>query len=199
MIRLTRLTRFALFPVLAAAAPLHAQNLLNNPGFESGLTGWRATGPACDYWGGSARVDPASGFGSSPRSGAADAAFPQYASSCYGQISQNILTTSGGVYNVSFFAAAFGGSPDSFRASFAGVVLMDQPLTTSYQLYSFDVTATGSSSVLDLEGWNAPGVEAVDDVSVTRVTPEPASFVLMATGLTGLAGLARRRRKRLDA
>ena len=76
---------------------------------------------------------------------------------------------------------------------------MDQPLTPSSQLYSFDVTATGSSSVLDLKGWNAPGVEAVDDVSVTRVTPEPASFVLMATGLTGLAGLARRRRKRVDA
>src|ERR1700730_9838265 len=116
----------------------HAQNLVTNPGFETGdFTGWTNN---CG--------------GNFVNSGNAyDGTYSAWmgAVGSDGAFNQSIATTTGQVYIVSFYLLNQGGKPNDFTASFAGVTIFT--ITNGNQmpwtLETANITATSTSSLLD--------------------------------------------------
>lgn len=98
-----------------------------------------------------------------------------------------------------FGSRANPGSPSFFTASFGSNEVLDlvSPGVFSYTLKDFIVTATGTSTTIRFDSESNDGAWALDDVSVTdqgSAAPEPASLLLMASGLLGIAWRFRRQR-----
>lgn len=219
----------ALLLTFVAAATSAAQNLLVNPGFESGdLFGWAVSttgtstidvGPGGTPIPG---VDPVFGGGSSLVRSGTYSASGAVASSLLPQgamfFSQVLSLVPGATYDIGFYAAnsstlpytigiGVGKNPNLFEPGlsifadglqllphedvdappgtwlpFQSTFVANSPTTT----VTFKVTGSGTSY--------AP--MSVDDFFVTAqvVAPEPASLVLMATGLFGVLMVGRRRR-----
>lgn len=185
--------------------PASAQNLVTNPGFETGsFTGWT--------------TDNGVGFTTTPHSGNYAAQFGSSFSGGSGSLSQTILTTAGKSYNISFF---LNGNfqpnfyANNFTASFAGFQgenIRDAAQSSEgfsyYAQYSFTATATGASSELQFTGSSFAFTPLgsrplfLDDISVTdagpAAVPEASSVislgVLLTLGLGGLLVSARRRK-----
>ncbi len=132
--------------------------------------------------------------------------------SSVGSVYQDLITALGGTYNLSF---ALAGNPAG------GPLIKSMDVwwgSTNVGTFTFDVTGKGFSNM----GWQSFAVNnltatstttrltfqsttngnfygpALDDVAVSQVstvTPEPASVVLVATGLLGVFGVAKRKRK----
>ena len=168
-----------------------AASLVTNGGFETGdLTGWTLTGNS-----GFLGVQcPGAGF---VPGGSCDLFAGPPGSA--GGIQQTLATTLGASYIVNFSFEPDGGQPSSFSATFGGVTLVSltNPATSSFIDYSFDVTASGASTVLAFNFRDDPGFLFFDDVSVNQ-TPLPAALPLFTGGL-GVIGLLARRRKRKNA
>jgi len=119
-------------------------------------------------------------------------------------ISQAISTLAGSTYEISFYLGNYftlPGAPDNdFTASFGATKIfgdMNAPLGP-YQLYSATVQATGASTLLTFSGFNLPDFTGLDDVSVVpaAVTPEPSSWLLLASGFSFIyCGFKKRVRK----
>lgn len=182
--------------ILAAAAILRLVNLsspaqatgdlVQNGGFETGdFTGWTLTG------------DPADTFVSValPRTGAYGVLFGALDGA--DQISQNLATTPGESYVVSFWFSSGdneGGIPNGFKVQWANTTLVElrdlvHPAWTNMQ---FIVTATQTSTPLIFGGWNEKDYILLDDVSVAPPAPafiqvkhENASVSLVWTAIPG--------------
>ena len=171
--------------VLASAAlSAHAQNLVTNPGFESGAfdNGWINK----------------SGGNFVGTGNAFDGTYSAYmgAVGSDGSFQQSIATSPGQMYNVSFYLYSPGGTPNDFTASFGGVTVytITNAGAFPYTLETGNVTATGVSSLLLFSARQDPAFWQVDDVSVTAVVPEPGTLGLIALGALGLVGAVRKRR-----
>jgi hypothetical protein len=155
-----------LIAVLASAAlSAHAQNLVTNPGFESGAfaPGWTLGDPyLCSV------------NGHNVHSGNFSA---ELGSTAFGTLDQTITTVVGQTYYMDIWLANAGTSTQSyFRASFAGVTLftLGQP-NFSYTHFSGAARATSTSSDLHFEFYHTHhppfqfGTWYLDDVSVIAV------------------------------
>lgn len=161
-----------------------ATNLVSNGGFEEG---WLSD------WSGTVLDNPFSGVecvSGTAAAGACQAFLATYGST--DTLSQDLATSAGQRYIVSFTFTSDGSAPASFAASFGGQMLyFASGLAAGTQVLSFTTTAVSSSSALTFSFNNDPGYYTLDAVSVTAV-PEPATAALMGLGMLGLAAWRRR-------
>jgi len=152
-------------PTLASA------NIVFNGGFESGdFTGWILSGNPI----------PGNVDGSMPHSG--QFAANLFAAGTPAFMEQQLTTTPGSVYTLTYFLDSDGQTPNQFSAQVNGSTLFDQANipVQPYTLYSFSFTATGASTDLKFGFRNDPGMFHLDDIAVDAI-PEPAvMFFLIA-------------------
>ncbi len=202
--RLARSLAFAIAVCWAISCRPALADLITNGGFETGdFTGWTVTntdGQPDNV----VTFQNYAGQNMNPYQGTYFALLGTPAADQGGpvELSQVISTTPGAFYNFSFAYFAQPGSPNSFSADFGSTqvlnVLNDNSQTSNpigWQVESYIVKATGSSTTVALFSGNDPNYNGLDSVSVTRYTPEPSSVALLGVAAVGLAFAARRRRK----
>ncbi len=161
-------------------------NLLINGGFETGdFTGWTQFGNT----GFTGVIGPST----APDGGNYMAYFGPIGSP--GGISQDVATTPGTRYTVSFYLMNDGGTPSSYKADFGGNVLVSEvnPGLFGWTHFSYTVLAAANTSVTDLTFQQNPAYFYLDNVSVVQTTPEPGVYGVLALGLAGLIIAMRRR------
>jgi len=181
----------ALVLAFSMSRVVSAQNLVTNPGFETGtLSGWTPFGNTAF-----SGVDDISAH-----TGAFGAFFGPVGST--GGIRQTLATSVGASYTFSFWLSNNAGeqsTPNSFSATFGSNTVQsftDAP-SSAYAFFSLTTVATAASTDIAFSFRQDPSFWNLDDVSVTRlnsVAPEPATWVLMGAGWLGLGVMARRRR-----
>jgi hypothetical protein len=174
----------------AAALTARAQNLVTNPGFETGdFTGWTQFGDTGDDG-----VSGQSPDGTLPHSGNFLAWFGNFTAD--GGITQT-LTSSATTFNVDFYlAAGQGGAGDYFMVDLgsAGTIYsLAGNGQFGYIHVVIDNVVAGTNPVLAIHTFNAPSWWDLDDVTVTAVVPEPGTLGLIALGALGLVGALRKR------
>jgi PEP-CTERM motif len=114
-----------------------------------------------------------------------------------GSLSQNVGTTSGTQYDLTFWLANdSGASPNEFDVLWNGVTVLslsDAPVS-NYTQYSLLVTATSSSSSLEFQYRNDDDFFRLDEVSI-NVVPEPSTLSLLLLGAAAAGASVLRRRK----
>jgi len=171
----------------AFAAVSFGQELLTNPGFETGdFTGWTVT-----HQGGF------SGVGATPGTNHTGN-FHLYmgATSAADQtdIFQDVTTTIGQTYNASFWAYDLDTVTTSanLAVTFGGMAVGPNRPAGAYTQYSLSFAATAATTRLEVTGWELTQYINSDDFSVQAV-PEPASLACL--GIGALVVLRRKRRK----
>jgi hypothetical protein len=175
---MNRKTPLFIAMLASAALSAHAQNLVTNPGLESGnFTGWTLFG--------STSLSHVNGH--SVHSGMFSAELGNGAIFIGGSLEQNITTVAGQLYHVDFWLANSNGQTfhNIFGGSFAGVTILSlhDSGDFGYTHFSGNVTATSTSSVLGFGFFhnaltppnNLNGYWYLDDVSVTP-TSTPYDF-----------------------
>jgi hypothetical protein len=203
--------KLAFVTILAGTCfvPVHAGNVVLNPGFETGdFTSWSVNlatqGPDLHVRSG----------GVSP--GLFDTEFGATTVGDYDTLAQSITTVSGQVYTFGFsLAESFGGGEGSenlssggvrpafvaadpvadFQAFWNGTMVLDEPAAGrtgffDFNQFAFDEVATGND-IITFRAYNVPSFYSLDNVSVSTTaataTPEPATWLAMTVGLAALA------------
>jgi hypothetical protein len=171
----------------ATAWQANAQNLVGNPGFETGdfNNGWVHSGDSSGFDTVGDNATFAHGgthyaaLGSSPDSGV---------------LTQNITTTPGRYYTLQFYLAnafsAGGGSATAFQVFWNNVSVysISNPPVFAYQLIQVTVPASaGSSTQLRIVYTHATDFWSLDDVSVTLI-PQPSVTAAVSRKTHGAAG-----------
>jgi len=168
---------------LLAASSVHAQNLVLNPGFETGdLTDWVnvfATHPVAVVTGNAHSGTYALQMAAPPPNGGSS------------EVYQN-LTLAAVPTVVDFWAETTGSGTLSVILDSQIVTFSSIAGATGYTEYTYTVTPTAGVDALTFEWTSVPGKLYLDDVSVTQV-PEPSTFLLAGFGVAGLLTLRRRK------
>jgi hypothetical protein len=174
----------AALSLLVGSAGLAKADLVLNGGFEDGdFTGWTKSANFYSF----TTFVTANVDGFTPNSGSYFAALGAVGSDQY--LSQSLATTVGQTYQLSYALASNDSFTNDFSASVGGVTLFSQTDiagTGSYSTYTFDFTATTSSTTLQFGFRDDPGYLALDSVSVTAI-PEPSGFALLGMSIGCLA------------
>jgi hypothetical protein len=189
-----RLSALMLFAVVVGSFNYaRAATLVTNGDFETGdFTGWTQigntgfTGVGC-------------GTSQSVHSGNCSAFFGPRSPG--GGISQNLATTPGATYQVTFWFQSDGLMPSDFSATFGGVTLTsltDPPFSDGFDGFFFSATATAANTTLAFNFRDDPGFLGFDDVSVNQ-TPLPAALPLFASGGAMLGFLGWRKKRKAAA
>jgi len=180
----------ALSAVVASTA---SGNIVTNGGFTNGFNGWTMWGTAAPGGGGLAYLGTLGGSGPFGEGGLTVAQFD-----CPGPggMYQDLSTVAGEEYTVSFGLRKVTGSgnTNSFSLDFGSQTVMslvNSPTIDPIAYYSFDMTATGSTTRLQFNFQSTAFAWTVAAISVTPVpVPAPGAIALL-----GLAGFGSRRRR----
>jgi len=200
---------FVVLALSAASTSALAANIVSNPGFENGMTGW-TTNPSHQWVASIQNVlfgsfDAANGAGTGDCGGANSCLNPISGAYVY----QDLSTVIGQDYTVDFEYYFSGGNGlQELDAYFGGTELANISVTSNtpaWILFSTDIVATGTTTMLNFVEGNDPATTYLDNVSVnaTMATPEPSTWATFAGAATFLlltrwAQLGRRRRRRLS-
>lgn len=191
---MTRLLRWVLALVVLSFG-MAAVAQVNNGSFESGdFTGWTVSGDTAFV--GVCDVSNCPG-GFAPEDGNFAAYFGPVGDTA--TISQNIATTPGDSYALSFYLAnPVGGTPNFFNVTFGSSSFSFSNFGVAFGWQEFTLTtlATSSETPLSFTFRNDPSYWFLDNVSVSQsggTVPEPGTIVLFGSGILGIAGIARRK------
>jgi len=170
MMKLEKIREIALAATLGlfASQAASAQNLLVNPGFETGnFDGWALSGST-------AFEGVSTSFATTPNSGAYSAFFGAVGG--YNVISQTIATTPGDNYNISFALDNSGGPYSEAFVNWGGTQVWDlQPGGTfGWSVLGFNEVASGSSITVSFGFEQVPSYFNLDDTSVVDLTQNPS-------------------------
>ncbi|MEM7002788.1 MAG: right-handed parallel beta-helix repeat-containing protein, partial [Pseudomonadota bacterium] len=138
---------------------ISGSNLLLNPGFESGASGWTFAGGGADTC-----PSPCT----SPRTGS-QAGYKNLFNGGAGTISQVLPTTVGGEYTVEIWLADNGVAAGNITVSLGstqGISVTEAQTSGTYTQYTFNHTATGSATLFEIGGLVTSGTFFIDDVVV---------------------------------
>jgi hypothetical protein len=191
---MNKLVRCALaLAILTACSAAFAQ--VNNGSFETGdFTGWTVSGDSA--FAGVCDVSTCPG-GFAPQDGNFAAYFGPVGDTA--TISQNIATTPGDSYSLSFYLAnPVGGTPNYFNVTFgsSSFSFSNFGVAFGWQQFTLTTVANGSETPLSFTFRNDPSYWFLDNVTVSQsggTVPEPGTIVMFGTGILGIAGIARRK------
>lgn len=113
---------------------------------------------------------------------------------------QDLATTLGDSYTLSFDFQGGAGTPQELQALFGGAVVEDIlniPGTTLVTYTVSGLVATSTTTEVEFLGRQDPAYDALTNVSVVddspSAVPEPGTIAMVGTGLLSLFGVARRR------
>lgn len=172
-----------------------------NPG-ATAITGWSAVGRQVSW------IDAGNPFFLSAEDGNRFLDLTAYNPGApFGGVTQNVATTVGEQYTVSFYlgsyTARWGGPPISIIASAGGTsqTFTDSTVTSmsTWTPFSLLFTATSATTAITLTGAAGVNYIGLDNVSVdpagaASTVPEPGPFALLALGFGILPLIARRLR-----